>query len=212
MRLVQSLFLIVLLAMMSATGRSQPRDVAPSTQGGKRQTLTISFGAGIPQSRTGLTAFWNGGPSGSAKFMVNVSRAVALGIGVDAAVLKFDEPAFRVAYPTVPVQSKDIVMGSVYLAATCLLLPSMRVSPYVGMTVGATHASEAIYGDVIDSVRVSYYDLPARSRLTIGFALGADIYIVRWLAVELEAKTNYVHHDPDLGVTSSVRGGFRFTL
>jgi hypothetical protein len=92
------------------------------------------------------------------------------------------------------------------------MLPSMRVSPYVGMTLGATHASEAIYGDVIDSVRISYYDLPARSRLTIGLALGADIYITRWLAAELEVKTNYIHHDPDFGVASFVRGGFRFTL
>jgi hypothetical protein len=103
-------------------------------------------------------------------------------------------------------------MTSVYLAMKCIMLPSMRLSPYVGMTLGATRASEAIYGDVIDSVRISYYNLPARSRLTIGFALGTDIYITRWLAVELEAKVNYMHHDPDFGLASFVRGGFRFTL
>lgn len=212
MRFEQRLFLTLLLAMMSTIGHSQPRAVAPSTQIGRRETLTLSFGAGIPHSRTGLTAFWNAGPSGSAKFMVNVSKVVAFGIGVDAALLKFNEPAFRFTYPTVPLQSRDIVMASVYLAVKCMMLPSMRVSPYVGMTLGATHSSEAIYGDVISGVRVSYYNLPARSRLTIGLALGTDIYISRRLAVELEAKSNYIHHDPDFGVASFVRGGFRFTL
>jgi hypothetical protein len=212
MRLVQCLFLILALAIISTIGHTQPRDVVPSTQIGKRQTLTLSFGAGVPHSRTGLTTFWNAGPSGSVKFMVNVNRVVAFGIGVDAAMLNFNESAFRFAYPMVPIQSKDMVMASVYLAMKCVLLPSMRVSPYVGMTLGATHASEAIYGDVIDSVRVNYYSLPARTRLTIGLALGGDIYITRWLAVELEGKINYLHHDPDFGITSFVRGGFRFTL
>jgi hypothetical protein len=212
MRLFQCLFLSFLLAVMSAIGRSQSRDPGSSTQIGKRQTLVLSFGAGIPQSRTGLTAFWDAGPSGSAKFLVNVSKVVAFGIGVDVAMLKFNESAFRFANPTVPMRSKDIVMASVYLAMKCVILPSMRTSPYVGMTLGATRTSEAIYGDVIDSVRVSYYNLPARSRLTIGLALGTDIYITQWLAVELEAKANYMHHDPDFGLASFVRGGFRFTL
>jgi hypothetical protein len=212
MRLVRCLFPVLLPALIVAIGHSQAKDATPPAQSGKRQTVTLSFGAGIPQSRTGLTTFWNAGPSGSVTFMVNVSRAVALGIGLDAAMLKFNEPAFRSAYPAGPLRSKDIGMASVYLALKCVLLPSMRVSPYVGMTLGATHTSEAVYGDVIDSVRVSYYNLPAGSRLTIGLALGTDISISRWLAVELEAKTNYLHHDPDFGIASFVRGGMRFTL
>jgi hypothetical protein len=103
-------------------------------------------------------------------------------------------------------------MADVYIAMKCALMPSMRFSPFVAATIGATHISEAIYGDVIDSVRVTYYSIPGRNKLTLGISAGADLYLARWITFELEAKANYVHNDPDLGVASFIRGGFRFTL
>lgn len=210
MRFAISFFLTLLVTATSSFSQyAQPDVVSPSY---KKQTLTLAFGAGIPHSRNGLTAFWNMGPSGSVKFMVNVSKPVSFGVGLDAVMLTFNEPAFRSAYPAVPLQSKDMVMANVYIAMKCAMMPSMRFSPYAGVALGATHVTEAIYGDMIDSVRVSYYNIPQHTRLTVGFELGADIYITHWLAFNIEAKTNYVHNDPDLGMASFVRGGFRFTL
>ncbi len=210
MRYATTLFLALLMTAACSYSQSTKPNIAIPTI--RRQALTLSFGTGIPQSRNGLIAFWDMGPSGSIKFMVNVSRPVSLGIGVDAAVLKFNEPAFRNAYPAVPLRSKDIVMANVYLAMKCVMMPSMAFAPYCGLTVGATRISEAVYREVIDSVRVSYYNIPGRTKLTFGVTLGADIYLNSWLALDMEGKTNYVHNDPDLGLTSFVRGGFRFIL
>jgi hypothetical protein len=210
MRYATALFLLLLTTAPSSYSQSTKLNgVVPIV---KRQALTVSFGTGIPQSRSGVTSFWDKGPSGSITFLVNVSRPVSLGMGIDAVVLEFNEGAFRSTYPAVPLQSKDMVMANVYLAMKCVMMPSMAFAPYCGLTVGATHISEAVYGNVIDSVRVSYYNIPGRTKLTLGVTLGADIYLNSWLAFDMEAKTNYVHNDPDLGLTSFVRGGFRFIL
>lgn len=204
-----SISFLLILVMCSRSFSQHTQLNAPFP---KKQTLSVSFGAGIPQSRDGITRFWDMGPSGSATFMVNVSKPVSFGIGVDAALLKFNESAFRFAFPGVAVQGKDVVMANVYIAMKCVLMPSMRFTPFLGATIGATHVSEAIYGDVIDSVRVTYYSIPGRGKLTIGVSAGTDLYLARWITFEVEAKANYVHNDPDLGVASFIRGGFRFTL
>jgi hypothetical protein len=210
MRFATSFFLILFVAATSGFSQfSRPDDASPRF---KKQTLTLAFGTGIPHPRSGLISFWDMDLSGSARFMVSVSKPIAFGFGVDAALLKFSESSFRSAYPTVPLQSKNMALANVYIAMKWSMMPSMRFCPYVGIALGATHVSEAIYGDIIDSVRVSYYNIPQHTRLTLGFELGTDIYITHWLAFDLEAKTNYVHNDPYLGAASFVRGGFRFTL
>lgn len=204
MRFVTS-FLLTLLVVTSCVCQ-------PSALNYKNPTVTLSFGAGTSRQRDGRAAFWNMGPSGSVRFMIKVSKPVSLGVGVDAALLKFDQSAFRAAYPTVPVQSQDIMTTNVYLAMKCAVMPSMRLSPYVGLTVGATRISEAIYSEVIDSVRVRYYNIPGSTKLTFGFSLGAEVYITRWLTFDMEAKTNYVHNSPDFKAAFLFLGGFRFAL
>src|SRR5512134_1942929 len=80
---------IVLMAFISMSGASAQNDhtvQSPSlTPPHQKQSLTLSFGAGIPQSRTGLTSFWEMGPSVSVKFMIHVNRALAFGLGLDVA-------------------------------------------------------------------------------------------------------------------------------
>jgi len=94
----------------------------------------------------------------------------------------------------------------------CMVMPSMRLSPYIGLTLGATRLSEAIYGEVIDGVRVDYYNIPARTRPTFGLSLGAGIYIAQWISFDTEAKANYVLNNPDLKAAFLFLGGFRFTF
>jgi opacity protein-like surface antigen len=208
---------IVLMAFLSMSGASAQNDHAvqsPSLSPPpyQKQSLTLSFGAGIPQSRTGLTSFWEMGPSVSVKFMIHVNRALAFGIGLDVAHLWFKEHSFQSRFPGIAVRPQDITMGALSLAMKYSLLPTMRFSPFVGATVGATRLSEAVYRETVDSVRVTYYNIPGRTRLTFGLTAGLDIYVVRWLSLQLEAKTTYIHNDPDLGFASFLRGGIRLTL
>ena len=207
------LLLLAVIHIPSAT--AQEERPAPSSSVIKqyqKQSLTISFGTGIPQSRDGITSFWNMGPSGSIKFMVNVNRGLAFGIGFDLAHLGFNTQSFQSAFPGIPLRAKNITMGALYLAMKYSFQPSMRFSPFLGATLGATKLTEAVYTETVDSVLVTYYNIPGRTRLTVGIAAGVDISIVRWFAFQLEAKTSYIHHDPDLGITSFVRGGVRLML
>jgi hypothetical protein len=211
MRLAKALPLFLLIAA-SAFGQIEGSDNSTPAPTYKKQSLTFSFGTGMTHSRDGVTSFWEMGYSGSLKFMVNVSKPVSFGVGVDVAQLQFNDQSFRKVYPSVPVQPNNILMSSVYLAMKSMVMPSMRLSPFVGLTLGATHLSDAVYRDIVDSVRVTYYYLPGRTRLTVGVSAGASLYISRWFSIDMEAKTNYVFHDADLGVSSFFRGGVRFTL
>lgn len=206
------LFLVLLYIPIARAQDERPTPSSALTQPYKKQSLTISFGAGIPQSRNGLTSFWEMGPSISVKFMVNVNRALAFGMGLDLAYLKFNEQSFQSEIPGIPVRSKDITLGVLSLAMKYSLLPSMRVSPFVGATLGATRLTEAVYKETVDSVLVTYYNIPRGTRLTFGLTAGVDIYVVRWLALQIEAETSYVHNDPNLGFASFLRGGIRFSL
>ncbi len=165
-----------------------------------------------PVSHNGLKQFWKRGVSGSISFYVNVSREFSLGIGMDVAQFMFRPDAFSQTYPAVTVQSRDPVWGSVYVGGKMSLLPSMRTCPYVTATLGASRLTEALYRQVVDEARVTYYHIGGSTRLTFGLAVGADIYISRWLAAVLEARGWYVHNDPDIGLIATGRGGFRCTL
>ncbi|HET6272207.1 MAG TPA: hypothetical protein VFG32_04455 [Bacteroidota bacterium] len=206
------LFLVLLYIPLALAQDEHPASPSALAHPYRKQSLIISFGAGIPQSRNGLTSFWEMGPSISVKFMVNVNRALAFGMGLDLAYLKFNEQSFQSELPGIPVRSKDITLGMLSLAMKYSLLPSMRVSPFVGATLGATRLTGAVYKETVDSVLVTYYNIPGRTRLTFGLTAGVDIYLVRWLALQMEAKTSYVHNDPNLGFTSFLRAGIRLSL
>jgi hypothetical protein len=201
-------FTVSFFLLLATVANCQPQ---PAPISYKDPSVTLSFGASIFQTASD-TKFWNSGPGGSTRFMINVSKPVAVGLGVDAAFFAFNEQAFRTAYPNVPVRPRSMVVANVYLAMKCVVMPSMRLSPHVGLTLGATRLSEAIYGETIDSVRVYYYNIPARTTMTVGVSVGAGLYISRWLSLDAEAKSNYIVNNPDLKASFLFLGGFRFTL
>jgi len=204
---------VALLFVCAGTGYPQYESAQAETPRYKVQTLTISVGAGIPQSKGDLKGFWGIGPSASFSFFVNVSRAVALGLGAEAALLPFNEGAFRSAYPTVPVQARDVVQSNLYVGAKFSLAPSMRLCPYMSTSVGASLLTRASYKNpTIGQRHQYYYNVGGIARLHAGLAGGVDLYLNRWLAMQLEAKATYVHNDPNVRVTSFMRGGFRLTL
>jgi hypothetical protein len=208
MRFVQIVFFLLLPGVIGA--HAQPVSATPSPY--FKRTLTVSFGTGTPLSRQSITSFWSTGPGGSLKFMLQVSKPVSVGIGAEAALLRFSESAFAARYPSVVLKSTDILMTGVFLSAKTSLLPSMRLAPYVSASVGATRLSEAVYTTTIDSVRVSYYNLPATTRLTVGVSVGTDIYVAQSISFDVEAKLNYILHHREIGASSYLRGGLRFTL
>ena len=190
----------------------KPRPVPAKPAVNLKKQITVLAGAGIPLSKEGLTQFWKLGPSGSLSFLVNVTPPTSVGIGADFSMLYFKMADFGSTFPTVPVQRKDIAMIHIYVGFKQSFSPARVFSPYIAGTVGAARVTGASYKEIIDSVRVTYYDIPGRTRLAASFALGTDIVLSRVIAFTMEAKATYFHNDPDVGVMSFVRGGFRFSF
>ena len=184
----------------------------PKVTARPKKQFTVLVGGGIPLSREGLRQFWKVGPSGSLSFFVNVSSATALGIGADVSMLYFRLGTFASTFPGVSVQPKDVAMIHVYVGVKHSFAPTKRFSPYVVATVGAARVTAATYKEVVDSVRVTYYDIPGRTRLAGSLGLGTDISLSTWLSFTMEAKATYFNNDADVGFECLVRGGFRFTL
>ena len=65
---------------------------------------------------------------------------------------------------------------------------------------------------MIAGVRVIYYDIEGRTRLTLGFGGGVDYYIYRWLLLQAEVKMTYAHNDPQRSLIPLLRGGVIFVL
>jgi hypothetical protein len=177
-----------------------------------RQTFTISYGIGIPHSGSGLRQFWNRGSSGSASFLIHVGRPVSVGLGVDLAFLPFDKTAFAVIFPAVPLQAKDLVLTNVYVVVKYSPAPTMRLQPFLSLNVGVLMSSKAEYREVINDVRVTYYNIAGITRLAGGLGAGIDLWLAPWIALQAEAKGVYVHNDRNIEITSAFRGGFRFTF
>ncbi|MFN0156653.1 MAG: hypothetical protein ACKVRP_01115 [Bacteroidota bacterium] len=212
-RLVYCIVVVILLCVSSHSLFSQGQPVQKSAQPSYlKHSISVTLGLTYPRTHSGLTAFWNQGPSEAMSFSVNVSRWIGLGVGFEIALLQFDEPAFRAAFPTVELQHRDIVLSHVYVGGRYNILPGMRTSPYLQATVGVSRMTEALYRKVIDGARVTYYHVGGSTRLTGGLAAGLDIYFNRALALELEARAIYAHNDSDLGIATSIRAGFRFNF
>jgi hypothetical protein len=141
-----------------------------------------------------------------------VNSSTALGLGIDLARLYFRLGAFSTTFPGVLPVRKDIAMGHVYVGVKHSFAPTRWFSPYIAGTIGAARVTGAVYREVIDSVRVTYYDLPGRTRLAGSLALGTDIRLGRTLSFTMEAKATYFHNDPDVGFFCLIDGGFRVTL
>jgi hypothetical protein len=200
-----------LCAAQERQSSGPPGDVASLVRH-ERQTLTITFGAELPESKSGLREFWLHGPSGSVNFFVNVNRWLALGIGLDASLFYFDQTAFVTKFPAITLQTKNVALGNLYIGMKYTPAPMRRLSPFVAVALGATRMTEAVYQDIVNGKRQTYYDIPGRTRLALGLSGGADLYLSRLIAIEVVAKTSFVNNDQDIGIALALRGGIRFTL
>ncbi len=63
-----------------------------------------------------------------------------------------------------------------------------------------------------EGVRITYYNLPGRMRLTIGLSPGMELSIHRGLAMVIEGRVLYLHNDPEAGLLAGGRFGLRWNF
>jgi hypothetical protein len=169
-------------------------------------------GAGIPMSKDSLTDIWRYGPNFSLEFLSSVNRRLAVGAGVDLSVLRWSYAGYYGKYPSGPPPlDRKVIWWDLYMLGRYSFLPNSDITPYVTVKLGATRPTPALFRQVVDSVRVTYYSVAGRTRLSLGASGGVDIRISYELAFVAEVNAVFVHHDPVLGSALSIRGGFRMT-
>jgi hypothetical protein len=104
-----------------------------------------------------------------------------------------------------------VIWWDLYLLGRYTFAPTRTVAPYVTFKLGATRPTPASFTQVVDSVKVTYYSVSARTRLSLGASAGIDVAITRELAFVAEVNAVLVHNDPVLGAAVAARGGFRVT-
>lgn len=207
-------FLIAMLvggpAEVPGQSKTQTRRVVQKPP--KEISLILMGGAGIPMSGDSLTDIWRYGPNFSLEFLSSVNRRLAVGAGVDLSVLRWSYAGYYDKYPSGPPPlDRKVIWWDLYMLGRYTFLLNSNITPYVTVKLGATRPTPALFREVVDSVRVTYYSVAGRTRLSFGASGGVDIRISYELAFVAEVNAVFVHHDPVLGAALSIRGGFRMT-
>ena len=202
-------WLVCLMLLCCAGPAVAQRPVAPTLP---LRSVMLSGGMSWPLSRQGLTEYWRAGPDGGVEFDVRVRRRFLVGMGIDAAALLFRASRFVQNHPGVVLRNTPVAQVTVALTGRMEFFPEKRFGPYLGLSVGASRLSAAVYQEVVDSVRVTYYSIPGRTRLSAGGNAGVVFHATRWLGFEAECRLLYVHNDPDTGVSIAFRSGVRFNF
>lgn len=178
----------------------------------RNRTIEIWGGIGIPLTHPSFTKYWLRGPSAGVKLLFSASEHTKLGFGAEATLYSFRRGNFAAQNPGVFVQAKHMVFVNVYLSMRRYFQPTLRTSPYVGAELGFSRISGAEYKEIVNGIRVTYYDIPGALRLTASAVLGVDQYLSRRFAIQVDVRATYIHNDPSVGVILGGRGGVKFTL
>jgi hypothetical protein len=179
---------------------------------GRSTSLIIMGGAGIPLSKAPLTDFWRYGPNFSLEFVTTATRRLSLGVGADLTVLRFSYAGFAGTYPSGPPPlDRKVIWWDLYLLGRYVFFPKNLVTPYATLKIGAMRPTPASFKQVVDSVKITYYDIHARARLAAAVSGGVDFTLSSELAFVAEVNAVLVHNDPAFGSAVSLRGGFRIT-
>jgi hypothetical protein len=177
-----------------------------------KSSVSVTVGGILPLSHESVTQFWNAGLSGAVKFHVHIRPDVAVGLGLEGGFLQFDAAAFQAKYPGVPVQYADLGFLHLFVSWRYTPVPSARLSPYLLADVGAAKLSHAVYQETIAGKRVTYYEIPGRTRLALGAGIGCGYLISRSLILEVEGSGLFFNNDPDAGLMVTARAGVRFNI
>jgi len=183
-----------------------------SVRESSRLSLTITAGYMAPKSKDALTQFWKGGPGLALRLLVQATPAFSVGAGADLSILWFRQSSFVLAHPSVEVRRKDMAWVNLFVLSRFSSVTPEPVCPYAELAIGASRPSGAEYKAVVDGVRVTYYEIPARTRLALTFAGGLEIPVSGRISFLAEAAMRYVHNDPNIGVALLFSGGVRVKL
>ena len=198
----------VLLLLAAGDARAQKPPAASLPY----RTVVIGGGMEWPLTHDGITRYWRAGPAATVEFDVRMRRRFLIGVGLDVGAYWFRASRFIQFNPGVPLHNIPVAQITIALTGRVELFPEKRFGPYLGLSIGASRVTAAVYQQVIDSVRVTYFNIPGRTRLSVGGIAGVTYNANRWLGIEAESRLLYIHHDPDAGLTLLLRAGLRFTL
>jgi hypothetical protein len=178
-----------------------------------KNSLIVSAGWMVPLSHNALKEFWNPGPSTSLALYVNVNRFVALGVGAEATLFRFNQGAFEEAHLGVAPHKLNTANLHLYVAWRYTGHLGPVLSPFLGASLGASQMTKAVY-QVRDTngIRHTYYEIPGLTRLTLGGSAGLDLNLSRFLSVVLEGRAQYLHNDPEAALFAGGRFGMRFNF
>jgi hypothetical protein len=178
----------------------------------RERTVEVWGGIAHPLNYASFKRYWMRGPVAGFAMYFRASNESKIGFGAEATLYSFRAGNFTVWNRDVPVQIKDLATLNVFLALRRYFRPTLRSSPWMGIEVGFTRITGAEYKQIVNGVRVTYYEVPSAFRLTATLTTGIDYFLTRKLAVQAEARVTYLHHDENLGLAIGARGGVKFTL
>lgn len=204
--------LVLLLIVASVSAFAQP-DTTSRGQLPKKSSLVLTLGLTTPRGREGLREFWLSGPSASLEFLIHTNRQFALGVGVDYSILFFNQSAFALRWPGVPLKGKDnITVINIFFDAMYSFLPDADIRPFIAAQVGAVFIGEALYREVVGGVRRTYYNVGGDTKLAVNVATGASLQLDSRIALLVQIKGTFVHNDPAVSVLAHIRAGVQYTL
>ncbi len=215
MRIVGALVVLLFILGGTANGQSGTADSARVLRPTLRlpgSDIVIAGGGVFPVSHSALTELWGPGAQASAAFYVHVNPMVALGVGLEAGFLKFSVSAFEEKYPGLPPKVQDLGLLHLFLGWRYTIVPSARFAPYLAASLGAVKLSRALYQETINGKRVTYYEIPGRTRLALGAGIGVSYILSRVTVLEAEGRALYFHNDPEAGICITARAGLRFNI
>jgi opacity protein-like surface antigen len=209
--LVCSTLLSCIVSAQTPGGQNTAVVVRPAVRLPKN-SLSVTAGGALSLSHESLNQFWNAGLDAAIAFYIHINPAVAIGVGIEGGFMQFDTSAFRQKFPGVPVQYADLGLLHLYLGWRYTVGPSARFTPYILADVGAAKLSKAVYQQTIAGKRVTYYEIPGRTRLALGAGVGFAYVVSRSLVIELEGKGLFFNNDPEAGLVVTARAGVRFNI
>ena len=175
-------------------------------------SLQVFGGMSWPLAKPGLTEFWRSGPAAAVGFSVPVSRRASLGLEVGVAAYWFRASHFADVYPGVSVRNLPIAHTTIMIVGRFDLMRGKRLGPYASLSLGVAKASDAVYREIVDSVRTTYFAVPGRTRLAGGLTAGLEYVVNKKTSIDGEARLLGVANDQAISTTLTMRCGVRFTF
>jgi hypothetical protein len=178
----------------------------------RQRTVELWGGLAHPLNHASFKKFWMRGPSAGAAIYFPTSDHVRIGFGAEATLFSFRAGNFTVWNPGITPQIKDIALMNVFLGMRRYFRPTLRTSPYIGCEIGFTRVTGAEYKEIINAVRVTYYEVPDAYRLTGTLTLGIDHFFTKRFGVQAEARLTYLHNDENISLLMGARAGVKLAL